>query len=851
MAGRIARALEAGLLIRPGEAGRCALMSLYAANAIGRVVIGHSVRDALYLSNRPARGLAGMYIWSSIAIVLVSWFYARIADRLPRGLLNAASAIGCAALGAALWAILTVTDAVWVYAALYIFVEAMGSLVVIQFWTLANDVFHGGEAKRLFGLIGGGGTLANVIFGLLVGRYAQVIGAQNLLLVMVAQLAICAGLAQAGSRTAAAGALVLRSRPVRKAPVISRAGLTFLSNKHLTIVALIGAVSAAAVTIVDFQVTLSAAAVLDQNDLAGYFGRFYGICGGVALAVQIWVTGRLLERYGILASLLPLPLGLALGSGASAASATPGLFVSSLAKGSDTIFRYTINDASMQLLYVPVAPHVRGRAKAFIDGVLKPTSVAFAGAVLLFYKQSGGRGRPLTAAVLLLVGTWVWLLTRARGEYVRSLVESLERRRLDLSSSQFSRLNEGTMRALRTALGGEPATVLHALTLVRQLAQEADFTPELRSLLRHQDAAVRASALEQLGELRRPGPLIDMRGLLRDPVAEVRAAALGAVCAIEQEAAVATVLPFLDVRAAPEAVVRAAAAVALIRHAGIDGVLAAAEPLKQLLCAEDPRDRGAAADALVSTLTCREQAVRKAAARSLARLARRQRGVRIEAVRVERAVHVELAAARTALSVFKTLPLPAAGHAPRTAAELLGMALLEERDARVLQALVLLEVLLPEVRVDVVAENLRSESAAARGNAIEGLANALPEPWKRQVMANLEETKRRGDQVAPDARPVAELVSALIGGECGPWVAACAARWALDAPLPLARLLPALEAGLYAASAPLREAAARAVARAAPAGASRLLAPLARDPAPSGRRPGRALRHRSAPPASA
>src|SRR5438132_5722 len=750
MAGRIARALEAGLLIRPGERRRVALMSLYAANAIGAVVIGHSVRDALYLSNRPARGLAGMYIWSSIAIVLVSWFYARIADRLPRGLLNAASAIGCAALGAALWAILTVTDAVWVYAALYIFVEAMGSLVVIQFWTLANDVFHAREAKRLFGLIGGGGTLANVIFGLLVGRYAQVIGAQNLLLVMVAQLAICAGLAQAGSRTAAAGAVVLRSRPVRKAPVISRAGLTFLSNKHLTIVALIGAVSAAAVTIVDFQFKLSAAAVLDQNDLAGYFGRFYGICGGV-----------------------------------------------------------------------------------------------------------------------VLVGTWVWLLTRARGEYVRSLVESLERRRLDLSSSQFSRLNEGTMRALRTALGGEPATVLHALTLVRQLAQEADFTPELRSLLRHQDAAVRASALEQLGELRRPGPLIDMRGLLRDPVAEVRAAALGAVCAIEQEAAVATVLPFLDVRTAPEAVVRAAATVALIRHAGIDGVLAAAEPLKQLLGAEDPRDRAAAADALgrigvsgffrpllaflrdpditvrrtaiaaagqprapeliaalveqferretaleaaialaafgpgiehalevilldeashvdcrrgvalvlqrlatrvaadalVSALVCREQAVRKAAARSLARLARRQRGVRIEAVRVERAVHVELAAARTALSVFKTLPLPAAGHAPRTAAELLGMALLEERDARLLQALVLLEVLLPQVRVDVVAENLRSESATARGNAIEVLDNTLTEPWKRQVMANLEETKRRGDQVPPDARPVAELVSALIGGE--------------------------------------------------------------------------------------
>src|SRR5438132_11455092 len=522
MAGKIARALEAGLRIRPGEQRRVALMSLYAANAIGAVVVGRSVRDALYLSNRPARGLAGMYIWSSIAIVLVSWVYARIADRTRRGLLNALGALGCAALGAAFWAMLTVTDAVWVYAGLYVFVEAMGSLVVIQFWTLANDVFHAREAKRLFGLIGGGGTLASVIFGLLVGRYAQVVGAHNLLLLMVAQLALCAGLAQAGSRMAAAGPPLLRSRPVRKAPVLSRAGLTFLSNKHLTIVALIGAVSAAAVTIVDFQFKLSAAAVLDENELAGYFGRFYGVCGGVALAVQIWITGRVLERYGILASLLPLPVGLAAGSSFAAAVPSPGLFVSSLAKGSDTIFRYTINDASMQLLYVPVQPHVRGRAKAFIDGVLKPAAIALTGAVLFFYKQQGGSGRPLAVAVLLLVALWVLLLVRARGEYVRSLVESLERRHLDLSSTAFSGLNEATLHALRTALHGDPATVLHALTLVQQHAQNADFLPELRWILKHPDPGLRAAAVQQLGEQKRTVAIAEMRSLLADPVPEVR-----------------------------------------------------------------------------------------------------------------------------------------------------------------------------------------------------------------------------------------------------------------------------------------------------------------------------------------
>src|SRR5205814_9831434 len=103
MSTRLERALEAGLRIRPGEQRRVALMAAYAANAIGAVVVGRSIRDALYLSNRPARGLAGMYIWSSLAIVLVSYLYALVADRVPRGLLKASSAFACAAPCAVFW----------------------------------------------------------------------------------------------------------------------------------------------------------------------------------------------------------------------------------------------------------------------------------------------------------------------------------------------------------------------------------------------------------------------------------------------------------------------------------------------------------------------------------------------------------------------------------------------------------------------------------------------------------------------------------------------------------------------------------------------------------------------------
>jgi len=179
------------------------------------------------------------------------------------------------------------------------------------------------------------------------------------------------------------------------------------------------------------------------------------------------------------------------------------------------------------------------------------------------------------------------------------------------------------------------------------------------------------------------------------------------------------------------------------------------------------------------------------------------------------------------------------------------MVLLEERDARVLQALVLLQVLLPDVRLDVVAENLRSEPSAVRGNAIEVLDNALPEPWKRLVMAALDETKRRGDQVLPDPRGTLDLAKALIGGESGQWVAACATRWVLDGPVPLLPLVPALRAALHAPFAPLRQATLLTLARAAPADVPALVERLTADPAPSVQSAARALLALESPRATA
>ncbi len=594
------RLFEVALRIRPAEQRRVGMMALYSSCAIGAVVVSRSVRDALFLAHRPISELAWMYVLASLGVAVASYGYARVADRIRRSTLNAACAVmGAIATLLMLWVVSLdehgSAGMSWVYAVLYIFVEVLGSVIVIQFWTMCSDLFNPREAKRVFGLIGAGGTLANVIFGFAIKSFIKHgHHAQTLLYFCAILLVAVALIADAAGKLSVAAQPVSAARP-RKGIRIAREGLSVLASPHLINVAAIAGLSAAAVTIIDFQFKIAAKESFSQDQLAGFFGNFYGICGGIALAVQIWLTGRVLEKYGILASLLPLPAGLALG--ATTGLFHPGLMATTLSKGSDTIFRYTMNDASMQLLYLPVPAQVRGRAKAFIDGILKPLSVTAAGLILLAYKKSENAGNPvpLTITGLLLVTGWIVLLVRARGEYVSSLLHTLERRHLDLEATTVGPTGEGTLQALSSALdSASSATILHALDLCRR-ATGRDYGPRVTKLIEHADPDVRAAALHYIADRADRRAVAQVRAHLYDDDPRAQGAAVLALCALEQDAALPEVKGFMESKSPT---VRAATVVGLVRHGGLDGILAAAETLKALLVATPVSERARAADLL-------------------------------------------------------------------------------------------------------------------------------------------------------------------------------------------------------------------------------------------------------------
>ncbi|HUU03705.1 MAG TPA: Npt1/Npt2 family nucleotide transporter [Myxococcota bacterium] len=586
--------LIVGLLrIQPGEGVKTALMFGILMCTVGAFIIGRVARDCLFLSRYEVSYLPYVYIWVAIGVSIQSYFYSRIADRFRRDrilrfTLLAVLVATLLARACLYWA------GDWFYPVLYVFVELAGTLLIIEVWTLANDVFTTREAKRLFSLVGAGGVVSAVIVGLTVRGLVKIIGTENLLYLAAGVLVVGLGLVfklSVACREELLANISEASRQIRARIKLTSDWTRFFKNRQLVYVAGLVVVLGFVITFVDYHFKIAARlAYLNREDqLAGFFGAFWAITGGINCFIQFFVTGRLLERLGVLVTLLILPISLMMGT--VAVLILPILWTATALKGSEAVFRYTVNDASLQLLYLPVPAHFRGRAKAFVDGILRPVSIGISGVVLAWVMPELAPSA-LGWILLVLLGAWIVFAVGARNQYYRSLMSTLQKSRFHFGEVGRVIPDESAARVIRQALTDpDEQNVLHAIDMTC-FSPSVDWSADLVRLLAHRSPAVRTNALQLLRER---GSLKDgphVHACLKDPAPAVRAAAVEAYCAIGKERAIRVVAGFLLDK---EPSVRAATVVGLIRYGGLDGVLSAAENLKNMLASHKAAERAVGA----------------------------------------------------------------------------------------------------------------------------------------------------------------------------------------------------------------------------------------------------------------
>jgi HEAT repeat protein len=406
----------------------------------------------------------------------------------------------------------------------------------------ANAVFDATQAKRLFVLFGLGGIIGAFTGGEVTSVIVDAFGVstENLLLFCAGFLAICIILVNTvwTIKKKSDTNTPTPSRQ-RKQPKENYAEILKLIKKsrHLLLIVGIIAMIMATASFVDYQFkTVSALSfppafvlVDPTRDLTSFLGKFYGRLSLISFLFQMFISYRFLRLFGVGGAIFLLPLALL---GASTTMLlVPGLVAAVLLRGSDGVFKYSIDKTARELLFLPVPLDVKKRTKVFIDVFVDRWFRGLAGGVLLVLVAVFHLSvRQLSIVVIGMLAIWLFMVFRMRKEYVEAFRRALERREIDLSEVRLNIAEASTLGTLKAALGSSnERQIVYSLDMLHSV-QDAEILGAVRPLLSHKSPEIRAKAIAVLRSNDDASYGGEMEGFLDDPDPAVRREAIHYLC---------------------------------------------------------------------------------------------------------------------------------------------------------------------------------------------------------------------------------------------------------------------------------------------------------------------------------
>jgi AAA family ATP:ADP antiporter len=486
--------------VREGEFKISFWMLGYVFLIVAVLLIIKPTVNALFLSRLGVEQLPWAFLAVAVTAIISSAFYSRALSRFALNKIieaTLASSITILVLLGALLKLGLVSG--WILFLFYVWVAIYALLGASQFWVLANLVFNPREAKRLFGFIGSGAILGGIFGGYLTSLITPLIGTEFTLILAAALLIPCFSLL---SRIWKLRVHKLNAFKQKKR-LSAGEKLPFkliIASRHLTYIAAIVAVSVLVAKLVDYLFSdFAAAAIPDPDALSSYFGFWFSTFNLLSLAIQLFLTRRIVGIWGVGFSLMLLPLGILAGS--LLFLFLPGLSAILVAKAMDGILKQSVHKSANELLSLPLPFELKNSTKSFIDVVVDSIATGIAGFLLIFVIR--GLDLPswyIAMLIVLLVALWMFFIFRVRQEYVRTYRRNLEYFTQPHGKARKKQLagKGSVITGMRTVFqGGNEEQILFMLGKLMEI-NDKRFEADVQQLLHHPSLKVQTAAIQNL-----------------------------------------------------------------------------------------------------------------------------------------------------------------------------------------------------------------------------------------------------------------------------------------------------------------------------------------------------------------
>src|SRR3984957_5745579 len=367
------RVLNKIIDVRPNEVPALAWSWLYIFSLLSSYYIMRPIRDQMGVAGG-VNNLQWLFTGTLIGMLLLNLPFSYLVKTFPRAQFIAISyrffSANILLFALALY-LATSEQTIWVGRIFFIWTSIFNLFVISIFWQMIVDIFTSEQGKRLFGFIAAGATLGAIsgsIFTVSTVEHMApgylMVGAALMLEVAVFCVRRLSGLSAA-----------LSARPQLDTPQQPIGGTLLggirdaLSSSYLLNVSLFLLLYAVTSTFLYFQ----QAAVVSHSfeNRAAQTAFFASVDLGVnilTLAVQLFLTGRILKRFGVGTTLSLLPVFSVIGFGAVALLPTLASVV-----GFQLIRRagnFAIARPTREVLFTVLPREDRYKAKSFIDTVV-------------------------------------------------------------------------------------------------------------------------------------------------------------------------------------------------------------------------------------------------------------------------------------------------------------------------------------------------------------------------------------------------------------------------------------------------------------------------------------------------
>lgn len=376
--------------VQAGEGGTVLLLFLNAFILMGLYYILKPVREALILSQAGAVIKSYSSAAQALLFVFVVPAYGAFAARVNRVWLL--SGMTLFFISNLVIFILAGNAGMEVGIVYYIWLGIFSFMVVSQFWAFANDIYTEEQGKRLFPIIGIGGTLGAWVGARLAASLFEVTGPYWLMTLALVLLGLFILLTLVVNRQETSRG----STEAKKAQEhLSKEGSfkLVMQNRYLVLIAfhvlLLNLVNTVGEFVLGNLVEQTAIAEIGpgealQEERGNYIGSFYGLfyswANLLAFLIQSFLVSRFFKYLGVCGSLFVGPIVSLCTYGVTAVQ--PILNIIHPMKVGENGIDYSLNNTVRHALFLPTSREVKYKAKAAIDTFFGRTGDALQAAVV-------------------------------------------------------------------------------------------------------------------------------------------------------------------------------------------------------------------------------------------------------------------------------------------------------------------------------------------------------------------------------------------------------------------------------------------------------------------------------------